>query len=30
VKHAKPPASRKGSAEMYVVAQGFRGEAARD
>jgi 23S rRNA (uridine2552-2'-O)-methyltransferase len=25
VKHAKPPASRKGSAEMYVVAQGFRG-----
>jgi 23S rRNA (uridine2552-2'-O)-methyltransferase len=29
VKHAKPPASRKGSAEMYVVAQGFRGEGAR-
>ncbi|RKK03391.1 RlmE family RNA methyltransferase [Pseudoroseomonas wenyumeiae] len=26
VKHAKPPASRKGSAEMYVVAQGFRGQ----
>lgn len=26
VKHAKPPASRKDSAEMYVVAQGFRGE----
>nr|WP_202396995.1 RlmE family RNA methyltransferase [Pseudoroseomonas coralli] len=25
VKHAKPPASRKDSAEMYVVAQGFRG-----
>lgn len=25
VKHAKPPASRKGSAETYVVAQGFRG-----
>jgi len=25
VKHAKPPASRKGSAEAYVVAQGFRG-----
>jgi 23S rRNA (uridine2552-2'-O)-methyltransferase len=25
VRHAKPPASRKGSAEMYVVAQGFRG-----
>ena len=26
VAHAKPPASRKDSAEMYVVAQGFRGE----
>ena len=26
VKHAKPAASRKGSAEMYVVAQGFRAE----
>jgi 23S rRNA (uridine2552-2'-O)-methyltransferase len=26
VKHAKPPSSRKDSAEMYVVAQGFRGE----
>ncbi|MBC7985374.1 MAG: rRNA methyltransferase, partial [Sphingomonadaceae bacterium] len=26
VKHAKPPASRKGSSEWYVVAQGFRGE----
>ena len=25
VKHAKPPASRKDSAEMYVVAQGYRG-----
>lgn len=25
VKHAKPPASRKESAEFYVVAQGFRG-----
>ncbi|HEC14485.1 MAG TPA: RlmE family RNA methyltransferase [Rhodospirillales bacterium] len=24
VRHAKPPASRAGSAEMYVVAQGFR------
>jgi len=24
VKHAKPPSSRKDSAEMYVVAQGFR------
>ena len=30
VKHAKPPASRKGSAEMYVVAQGFRGAGMRD
>ena len=28
VKHAKPPASRKDSSEWYVVAQGFRGEAA--
>ncbi|MCB2087864.1 MAG: RlmE family RNA methyltransferase [Sphingomonadaceae bacterium] len=27
VKHAKPPASRKGSSEWYVIAQGFRGEA---
>jgi 23S rRNA (uridine2552-2'-O)-methyltransferase len=25
VKHVKPPASRAESAEMYVVAQGFRG-----
>ena len=25
VRHAKPPASRKESAELYVVAQGFRG-----
>jgi 23S rRNA (uridine2552-2'-O)-methyltransferase len=25
VRHAKPPASRSESAEMYVVAQGFRG-----
>ena len=25
VRHAKPPASRADSAEMYVVAQGFRG-----
>ncbi|WP_265564051.1 RlmE family RNA methyltransferase [Sphingomicrobium arenosum] len=25
VKHAKPPASRKGSSEWYVVAKGFRG-----
>ncbi|MBB4284792.1 RlmE family RNA methyltransferase [Roseospira goensis] len=33
VKHAKPPASRKDSAEVYVVAQGFRGrpeDAPRD
>jgi 23S rRNA (uridine2552-2'-O)-methyltransferase len=28
VKHAKPPASRKGSSEWYVIAQGFKGEAA--
>jgi len=27
VKHAKPPASRKGSSEWYVVAQGFKGQA---
>lgn len=26
VRHAKPPASRKDSAEMYVIAQGFRGK----
>jgi 23S rRNA (uridine2552-2'-O)-methyltransferase len=26
VRHAKPPASRKESRELYVVAQGFRGE----
>ena len=25
VKHAKPPASRKGSSELYVIATGFRG-----
>ncbi len=25
VRHAKPPASRKGSSEWYVVAQGFKG-----
>jgi len=25
VKHAKPPASRKDSSELYVVAQGFKG-----
>jgi 23S rRNA (uridine2552-2'-O)-methyltransferase len=28
VRHAKPPASRAESAEVYVVAQGFRGRAA--
>ena len=27
VKHAKPPASRKGSTEWYVVAQGFKGRS---
>lgn len=27
VKHAKPPASRKGSSEWYVIAQGFKGSA---
>jgi 23S rRNA (uridine2552-2'-O)-methyltransferase len=27
VKHAKPPASRKGSVEWFVVAQGFKGQA---
>jgi 23S rRNA (uridine2552-2'-O)-methyltransferase len=27
VKHAKPPASRKGSSEWYVVARGFKGSA---
>ena len=26
VKHAKPPASRKGSPELYVIAQGFKGQ----
>ena len=28
VKHAKPPASRKGSVEWFVVAQGFKGRDA--
>lgn len=28
VKHAKPPASRKGSSEWYVVAQGFKDHQA--
>ena len=30
VKHVKPPASRKGSSEWYVVAQGFKGLADTD
>ncbi|GAA4774109.1 RlmE family RNA methyltransferase [Stakelama sediminis] len=30
VKHAKPPASRKGSSEWYVIAQGFRGTVEAD
>ena len=30
VKHAKPPASRKGSSEWYVVAQGFKGRVAAE
>ncbi|MBB6504874.1 23S rRNA (uridine2552-2'-O)-methyltransferase [Sphingomonas endophytica] len=28
VKHAKPPASRKGSVEWFVIAQGFKGRVA--
>lgn len=28
VKHAKPPASRKGSSEWYVIAQGLKGDRA--
>lgn len=28
VKHAKPPSSRKGSPELFVVAQGFKGRPA--
>ena len=28
VKHAKPPASRKGSSEWYVIAQGFKGPSS--
>jgi 23S rRNA (uridine2552-2'-O)-methyltransferase len=28
VKHAKPPASRRGSSEWYVIAQGFKGPAS--
>ena len=30
VKHAKPPASRKGSPELYVIAQGFKGRRDAD
>lgn len=30
VKHAKPPASRKGSPELYVIAQGFKGRPEED
>jgi len=30
VKHAKPPASRKGSSEWYVIAQGFKGRAEEE
>ncbi|WP_052071859.1 RlmE family RNA methyltransferase [Sphingopyxis sp. MWB1] len=29
VKHAKPPASRKGSPELYVIAQGFKEAVAK-
>jgi 23S rRNA (uridine2552-2'-O)-methyltransferase len=29
VRHAKPPASRKGSRELYIVASGFRGSPAQ-
>ncbi|WP_267347904.1 RlmE family RNA methyltransferase [Sphingomonas sp. GM_Shp_2] len=30
VKHAKPPSSRKGSVEWFVVAQGFKGRRGED
>lgn len=30
VKHAKPPASRKGSPELYVIAQGFKGRGGAE
>ncbi len=30
VRHAKPPASRQGSAETYVVAMGFRGRSSQE
>jgi len=29
VKHVKPPASRSGSAELYLLARGFRGHATK-
>ena len=30
VKHAKPPASRKDSSELYVMATGFRGDVGAE
>ena len=30
VKHAKPPASRKESRELYVIATGFKGNNSED
>ncbi len=30
VRHAKPPASRKDSAELYVIASGFKGRSVTD
>jgi 23S rRNA (uridine2552-2'-O)-methyltransferase len=30
VRHVKPPASRPDSAELYVLATGFRGRAAQE
>ncbi|WP_374295922.1 RlmE family RNA methyltransferase [Sphingomonas sp.] len=30
VKHAKPPSSRKGSVEWFIVAQGFKGRRGED
>ena len=30
VKHVKPPASRTDSAELYLLARGFRGKATED